>query len=111
MSKNEMPLFYESIDILLMSSQRSESLGLVTLEAMSCGKPVICFNKFAFPEFVISGVTGELVDYSQNDDNVDGFINAIERVVKSYKNYHPRDIVVNKYSCDYVIAQYKEMFK
>ena len=111
MHKNKMPKFYGSIDLLLMTSRRkSESLGLVVLEAMSCGKPVVSFNMFAFPEFVISGLSGELVDFSNdNDNNVKGFIIAIKKIVNLYNNYRPRDIVVEKYSKEYVINQYKEI--
>lgn len=110
MSKEQMPIFYKSIDILLMGSFISEALGLVVLEAMSCGKPVICYNLFAFPEFVIPGETGELVTFSKNiNDNINGFINAIKTIVNNYNNYNPRDLVVKKYSKDFVTNQYKEI--
>ena len=112
MSKEMMPCFYNGIDILLMCSKRSESLGLVVLEAMSCNKPVIGFNMFAFPEFVISGVSGELVNYSQNEyENINKIISAIEKVVCSYENYDPRSIIVRNYSSEVVINQYKNIFK
>jgi len=37
---------------------KSELLGLVTLEAMACGKPVIVTNDTSLPELVVEGETG-----------------------------------------------------
>lgn len=112
MLKSKMPEFYSNIDMLLMPSKRkSESLGLVVLEAMSCGKPVVTFRKFAFPEFVISGMSGEMVDFSENfNKNEEGFMDAIIRIYNNYSAYNPREIVMNRYSKKYVIEQYKNMF-
>ena len=112
MPKNEMPKFYNEIDLLLMSSRRSESLGLVVLEAMSCGKPVVSFNMFAFPEFVVPDLSGELVRYSNiMSENVDNFIIAIGKIHDNYSSYRPRSIVVERYSENKVVEQYKMMFK
>jgi glycosyltransferase involved in cell wall biosynthesis len=111
MPKEKMPSFYNGIDILLIGSNSSESLGLVVLEAMSCGKPVITFKLFAFPEFVIPGVSGELVDYCPNEkENVSQFMDAIEKVANSYGDYNPRKIVTERYSSEHVVEQYKELF-
>lgn len=111
-SKKEMPSFYNGIDLLLMSSMRKgESLGLVVLEAMSCGKPVVSFNSFAFPEFVLSGVSGETVKPSSSiNENTNRFIEAIQKIVENYSAYQPRKVVETYYSKEYVINQYKELF-
>jgi glycosyltransferase involved in cell wall biosynthesis len=113
MDKEKMPTFYNSIDILLMPSRRKgESLGLVTLEAMACDIPVVAFNSFAFPEFIISGISGELVDYLSNiKDTINSFIKSIVLIANYRENYHPRSIVIEKYSQSYVVEQYKTMFK
>jgi N-acetyl-alpha-D-glucosaminyl L-malate synthase BshA len=44
-------------DVLLLPSEQ-ESFGLVALEAMSCGKPVISSNAGGLPEVVKNGETG-----------------------------------------------------
>ena len=110
MGKNKMPQFYQSIDILLMPSTRiGESLGLVALEAMSCNIPVITYNICAFPEFIIHKMSGERVEKSKNIDcDVDNFISAIIMVISNYSAYKPREIIIDKYSTDYVIQQYEK---
>lgn len=112
MSKIEMPTFYNQIDILIFPSKREgESLGLVALEAMSCGKPVIAFNHCAFPEFIKHNQTGELCVNSNNlkKDSTE-FIEKIIYVINNYDKYNPREEIIKNYSKEKVISQYNELF-
>lgn len=107
--KSSMPDFYHSIDILLMPS-KSESLGLVALEAMSCGIPVITYDVCAFPEFVISGISGELVKYTVDEKrNIEEFEAAIIKIIENYDLYTPRKIVLERYSEQSVVDFYKSL--
>jgi glycosyltransferase involved in cell wall biosynthesis len=47
---------------LLAPSAWPEPFGLVMIEAMACGCPVIAYNRGALPEVIEEGVTGFLVD-------------------------------------------------
>ena len=47
--------------VLLMPLLWDEPFGLVMIEAMACGTPVIAFNRGAAPEIVVDGRTGYLV--------------------------------------------------
>lgn len=58
--KEELAGAYASSDILMMPS-RTETLGLVVLEAMASGLPVIAARAGGIPEMVRDGVTGYLV--------------------------------------------------
>src|SRR5574340_448205 len=51
-----------------------EPFGLIMIEAMACGTPVIAFNKGSVPEIVTNGVTGFTVDDEQEA------IAAVERL-------------------------------
>jgi glycosyltransferase involved in cell wall biosynthesis len=47
---------------LLFPIDWPEPFGLVMIEAMACGTPVLAFNKGSVPEVVDNGVTGFIVD-------------------------------------------------
>jgi glycosyltransferase involved in cell wall biosynthesis len=47
---------------LLMPIRWAEPFGMVMVEALSCGTPVIAFPEGAAPELVVDGTTGFLVD-------------------------------------------------
>src|SRR3954469_2887395 len=59
---------------LLMPIDWPEPFGLVMIEAMACGTPVIAFNHGSVPEIVEQGVTGFIV----NDEA--GAIHAVSRL-------------------------------
>jgi glycosyltransferase involved in cell wall biosynthesis len=59
---------------LLMPIRWDEPFGIVMIEAMACGTPVIGFRRGAVPEVVETGVTGFVVD------TLEAMIAAITRV-------------------------------
>lgn len=58
--REDIPVVMHALDIFVLNSI-SEGFGLVLLEAMLAGRPVIASNICAIPEIVIDGVTGILV--------------------------------------------------
>ncbi len=108
MPTSEMQNFYQAIDVLLFPTlRRQESLGLVSLEAMSCGKPVVGTDAFAIKEYVLNGKSGERFE----KNNSEKFIQSIITVIKNIRNYSPRVVVEERYSKNSVIEFYKTFFK
>lgn len=63
---DELASYYDACDIFVMPS-REEGFGVVFLEAMAFGKPVVAGNHGGTPEVVMDGVTGFLVEYGDLD--------------------------------------------
>ncbi len=59
---------------LLVPIDWPEPFGLVMIEAMACGTPVIAFNRGSVPEVIDDGLTGFIVE----DEN--GAIGAVDRL-------------------------------
>ena len=58
----EKPAFLSGAHGLLMPIDWPEPFGLVMIEAMACGTPVIAFNRGSVPEIIEHGVTGFIVE-------------------------------------------------
>ncbi len=61
-SDRDKPAFLSGAIGLLMPIDWPEPFGLVMIEAMACGTPVIAFNRGSVPEIVEDGVTGFIVE-------------------------------------------------
>ena len=60
-SQDRLSMYYNAADVFVLPSHY-ESFGLVALEAMACGVPVIASRVSGPRSFVKSGVTGYLID-------------------------------------------------
>ncbi len=65
---------YAKAACVLMPICWEEPFGLVTVEAMACGTPVIAFNRGAAPELIVDGETGFLVE------DVDSMVEALGKI-------------------------------
>lgn len=70
------PEFLSGAKALLMPIDWPEPFGLVMIEAMACGTPVIAFNRGSVPEIVEDGVSGFIVEDER------GAMSAVDRLSK-----------------------------
>lgn len=59
---SQKPAFLSGAIALLLPIDWPEPFGLVMVEAMACGVPVIAFNRGSVPEIIDDGVTGFIVE-------------------------------------------------
>ena len=71
---SQKPAFLSGAHALLFPIDWPEPFGLVMIEAMACGTPVIAFDRGSVPEVMDDGVTGFIVD------NEDEAVAAIGRL-------------------------------
>jgi glycosyltransferase involved in cell wall biosynthesis len=81
--------FLSDAKAVLLPIQWEEPFGLVAIEAMACGTPVISFARGAMPEIIIDGITGFIINSSEGDERGDfiikktgiaGLVEAIQRL-------------------------------
>ncbi len=76
----ELASAYASGDIFLFPSS-TETLGLVLLEAMAAGCPVIGANKGGIPDIINDEVNGCLYNPDENDNGEESLINATKKIL------------------------------
>jgi len=69
---NDMPKIYNAMT-LVTAPARYEGFGMVPLEAMACGKPVIASRTGAYGQMIVNGENGWLV----NTDDLEGFTDVL----------------------------------
>ena len=73
-NEQQKPEFLSGAKALLFPIDWSEPFGLVMIEAMACGTPVIAFNRGSVPEVIDHGVTGFICE------DVQGAVGALQRL-------------------------------
>lgn len=68
---------YGAAKALLFPIHWEEPFGMVMIEAMACGTPVVAYNRGSVSEIVRDGVTGFIVDPERG---VEGLVEAVRRI-------------------------------
>ncbi|MEW5908033.1 MAG: glycosyltransferase family 4 protein [Patescibacteria group bacterium] len=89
---------------LLFPIERREPFGLVMIEAMACGTPVIAFRKGSVPEVVVDGKTGFIVD------NKEEMVEAIKKIDR-IKRRDCREQVEKNFTLKQMVDKYEEIYK
>ncbi len=89
---------------ILVPVQWEEPFGMIMIEAMACGAPVIGFNKAAIPEIVIDGKTGFVVEDMRR------MVSAIKRIDK-IKRVDCRHHVEKKFSVEKMVDEYEKVYR
>ena len=90
LERNQLIPHFQNSKLFLFPTLFEEAFGLVFAESMACGTPVVTFARGAVPEIMRDGVTGFLVNPSDDDIRGDwvikktGFAGLCEAVEKVY---------------------------
>lgn len=82
---NDMRCFYSNIDLFVLPSTQPEPFGLVIIEAMEYGLPIVATNHGGPVEIITDGVDGYLVDYEKADQMAKRIIELISDAKKRYQ--------------------------
>ena len=95
--------WYRHARATLFPIQWGEPFGLVLVESMACGTPVVALNRGAVPEIVVDGKTGFVVD------SVEAMIEAVSRI-DSIDPSDCRKHVLNRFSIKSMAYKYTELY-
>ena len=112
-TQQELRKLYSIADVSLVPSRR-EPFGLVAIEAMVCGAPVIATNQGGLPDFVNDSV-GKLVEPEDAHDLAEGIMEVLSRKADSDEeriNWRREisDYANNNYSQDAIIAELENLY-
>lgn len=117
---------YQKAKLFLFPIRWEEPFGLVMIEALACGTPVVAFAKGSVPEVIKDGETGFIVNFSETDKRgdwivkktgIDGLLEAIEKIYslpdKEYKEMRKncRMQVEKNFTLERVVNDYKNIYR
>lgn len=102
-TNDKMPAIYNKADVFTLASKTYESFGIVLVEAMASGLPVVATDDPIRREIV--GDAGLFVDPTDTD----AYAEAIEKALSINWNEKPRK-QAEKFSWDNIAKQYEELF-
>jgi glycosyltransferase involved in cell wall biosynthesis len=99
-----MPEYFGAADVVAMPSLTTrrweEQVGMVALQAMACGVPVVATRSGAIPEYIPDGVAGLLVPERDTAALADALVQVL-----SNKQLHAQFAVAGRqYACDHLDA-------
>ncbi len=95
---------YEKARAFLMPIDWEEPFGLVIVESMACGTPVVAYNRGAIPELIEDGKTGYVVE-SMND---------MADAVKNAGRIKPEDCrqrIIERFSAERMAEDYLQLYR
>jgi glycosyltransferase involved in cell wall biosynthesis len=99
-SEEQKAEFLSGAVALLMPIDWPEPFGLVMIEAMACGTPVVGFNRGSVPEIVDHGVTGFIVEDESEAAAAIGKIHTISR--EMVRSHFQTRFAARRMSLDYL---------
>jgi glycosyltransferase involved in cell wall biosynthesis len=96
--------WYRHARATLFPIQWGEPFGLVMVESMACGTPVLAFREGAVPEIVLDGKTGFVVN------SLDSMVEAVDHI-DSIDPHECRRHVRNRFSITNMAEKYSELYR
>ena len=108
---NKLSKLYQNAKAFIFPLKWEEPFGLIMAEAMSCGTPVIAFNRGSVPEVVKDKKTGFLVPPFTNNKKINykGFIEAIKKISQIDRRECRRHIE-EKFTIEKMVDNYEKVF-
>jgi len=108
--KSELIKLYQGANVFVMPSIYGESFGIVLLEAMACGVPVLASPVGGIPSIIIDGKTGFLLKNRKPSDIAESILN----IISNFELFKKVSVECCRYASEYFSLRnarkrYKEM--
>jgi glycosyltransferase involved in cell wall biosynthesis len=97
-------LFLGNARALLFPIEWPEPFGLVMIESMACGTPVVAFNRGSVPEVIGEGISGNIVE------NIDEAVTAVQNI-DNLSRRKVRAYFDLRFSSAVMATQYVEIYR
>ncbi|MBI3379850.1 glycosyltransferase family 4 protein [Candidatus Gottesmanbacteria bacterium] len=119
-------ILYKQARTLLFPILWEEPFGMVMVEAMACGTPVVAYARGSVPEIVQDGVTGFIVNSQDSDKRgdwivkktgIEGLVEAVQRLNTlsgdDYKKMRIscRKVVEEKFTVKKMVVGYEQVYQ
>lgn len=94
---------YQNAKVFLFPINWPEPFGLVMIEAMSCGTPVVAFNNGAIPEVVVHSKTGFVIE-NNSEEEMGEAVKKIDRIKREDCRKH----VEEHFTVDKMVGDYEK---
>ncbi|KKQ17932.1 MAG: Glycosyl transferase, group 1 [Berkelbacteria bacterium GW2011_GWA1_36_9] len=104
---------YKQAKVLLFPIQQSDSFGLVMIEAMACGTPVIAFNLGSVPEIIKNGQTGFICPVGDTNAMIKAIRKIYEMTESEYQKMRQncRQHVEENFTIEKMVDGYEKVYE
>lgn len=108
-TQEEVASLYSCADVSVVPS-RIEPFGLVAIEALACGTPVVASNAGGLPDFINNEV-GQLIEMENVDALAKALISELQNNTKLTKGKYAREYAIQNYSWEKTLEIVIEVYK
>jgi len=109
--RDDIPSYYSSCDVYCSPALGGESFGIVLLEAMAVGKPVVCSRIPGYDRVIIDGYNGLFFDPKNPDDIAQKIVNVLKNSELKNKLINNGKEFVKDYSWQSVAKRIEIFYK
>lgn len=107
----ELASYYQAADLFVVPSQALEGFGLITVEAMACGTPVMATPIGGNKEILMGFRNDLLFNGTGSQDMADGLLRMLERREEWPTSGECRDYIMREYTWDHVTRRMEQVFR
>ena len=118
--------YYQHARLFIFPIHWEEPFGLVLIESLVCGTPVVAYARGSVPEIIKDGVTGFIVNESEETKRgdwiikktgIEGLCEAVEKIYSMPKDEYEkmrktcRDDVEKRFTVERMVTDYEALYK